>query len=156
MRSSLPFTPSWAMPEPQKMPHPNSIGHMRGRRHQIPSTRCRPSTKACVLAYPNPSQTFIVDTDASDVGMGAKPQRNYCVTRRELLAVAKAPAPFQGPPLQKSLSVADGSLLRHLASKFQGARRSGVARWIEVLHDFKILQRAGQLHGNEEALSLWP
>lgn len=65
-------------------------------------------TKAPVLAYPVSQRPFIVDTDASNVGVGAvlsqegehgeqvvayfsrslsRPQRNYCVTRRELLAV---------------------------------------------------------------------
>jgi len=60
------------------------------------------------LAYPQPNQTFILDTDASDVAVGAilsttvdgverpiaffsrvmnSSQRNYCPTRRELLAV---------------------------------------------------------------------
>jgi len=63
------------------------------------------------LVYPQPGQIFIVDTDASDVACGAvlsimvegveRPvafflrvlnpaQRNYCLTRRELLAVVAA------------------------------------------------------------------
>ncbi|KAG5891946.1 hypothetical protein JTB14_002222 [Gonioctena quinquepunctata] len=65
---------------------------------------------APVLSYPLPNGKFILDTDASNVGLGAvlsqiqegqekvigyfsktlsKPERNYCVTRRELLAVVK-------------------------------------------------------------------
>ncbi|XP_074039503.1 uncharacterized protein [Leptinotarsa decemlineata] len=65
---------------------------------------------APVLSYPLPDGKFILDTDASNVGLGAvlsqiqdgqekvigyfsktlsKPERNYCVTRRELLAVVK-------------------------------------------------------------------
>ena len=64
---------------------------------------------APVLRYPDPSQTYIMDTDASAFGVGAvlsqeqverviayysktlsPPERIYCVTRRELLATAKA------------------------------------------------------------------
>ncbi|KAG5889429.1 hypothetical protein JTB14_032762 [Gonioctena quinquepunctata] len=65
---------------------------------------------APILSYPLPKGKFILDTDASNVGLGAvlsqiqegqekvigyfsktlsKPERNYCVTRRELLAVVK-------------------------------------------------------------------
>ena len=62
-------------------------------------------TSTPVLAYPNTDDPFILDTDASDVAMGAvlsqvqegqervvaygsktfsKSERNYCVTRKEL------------------------------------------------------------------------
>ncbi|CAK1604350.1 unnamed protein product [Parnassius mnemosyne] len=64
--------------------------------------------KTSILGYPDAGKEFIVDTDASDIGLGgvlsqrngdqeiviayfsksfSKPERNYCVTRRELLAV---------------------------------------------------------------------
>lgn len=68
-------------------------------------------THAPVLGYPDPTSTYILDTDASAVGTGAvlsqvqrgqeRPiayysktlapaERNYCVTRKELLAVVQA------------------------------------------------------------------
>ena len=66
---------------------------------------------APILTYPDIEQDFILDTDASGVGIGAvlsqkqggkekviayfsnvlyKSERNYCVTRRELLAFFEA------------------------------------------------------------------
>ena len=62
------------------------------------------------LSYPQSSGTFIFDTDASNIGIGAvlsqvqdkeekviqyfsnvlsKPEKNYCVTRKELLAIVR-------------------------------------------------------------------
>ena len=64
-----------------------------------------------ILAYPREEGLFVLDTDACDVGIGAvlsqiqegtekviayfsrslsKPERRYCVTRKELLAVVAA------------------------------------------------------------------
>jgi hypothetical protein len=66
---------------------------------------------ALVLAYPKPGERFIVDTEASNIGIGGvlsqvqgrqewvivyysktmnKAERNYCVTQRELLAILRA------------------------------------------------------------------
>ena len=65
---------------------------------------------APVLGYPQPGEKFIIDTDVSNIGMDgvisqvqcgservvsyfskrlSKAERNYCVTRRELLAIVK-------------------------------------------------------------------
>ncbi|CAK1599051.1 unnamed protein product [Parnassius mnemosyne] len=67
--------------------------------------------KSHILRYPDAGKEFIVDIDASDIGLGGvlcqrnggqeiviayfsksllKPERNYCVTRRKLLAVVKS------------------------------------------------------------------
>ncbi|GFR00934.1 retrovirus-related Pol polyprotein from transposon 412 [Trichonephila clavata] len=68
-------------------------------------------TSAPILAYPETGKQFILDTDASRKSIGAvlsqeidgqerviayfskclsKPKRNYCVRRKELLAIVKA------------------------------------------------------------------
>ncbi|GBO11509.1 Retrovirus-related Pol polyprotein from transposon 297 [Araneus ventricosus] len=68
-------------------------------------------TTSPVLTYPRTDKEFILDTDASNEGIGAvlsqkfgteecvlayfskslgKPERNYCVTRKELLAIVKS------------------------------------------------------------------
>ncbi|GFX51286.1 retrovirus-related Pol polyprotein from transposon 17.6 [Trichonephila clavipes] len=72
-------------------------------------------TSAPILAYPEIGKQFILDTDASHESIGAvlsqeidgqerviayfskclsKPERNYCVTRMELLAIVKASEHF--------------------------------------------------------------
>ena len=72
--------------------------------------------EAPVLAYPNAGGPFIVDTDASNVGVGAvlslgvgegegpvayfsstlsRAERDYCVTRQQLLAVVLAVRHFR-------------------------------------------------------------
>ena len=72
---------------------------------------------APILAYPDPAKRFVVDTDASKESLGAvlsqldedgserviayysksmtQPERNYCVTRKELLAVVRAVGHFR-------------------------------------------------------------
>ena len=67
--------------------------------------------EALMLPYPDPNSPYLLDTDASAEGIGAvlsqvkdkgehvvayfsakfsKPEHNYCVTRKELLAVVKS------------------------------------------------------------------
>ena len=79
-----------------------------------------------VLAFPNADESFILDTDAINTGVGAvlsqqtdecervvafysrtltKMERNYCVTRRELLAVILAIQNFHHYLLGKSFRV---------------------------------------------------
>ena len=87
--------------------------------------------KVPVLAYPDPSYPFLLDTDASNVEIGAvegrerpvayfsstlsQPQRNYSVTWRELLAVVKAVKQFHSYLYgQKFLLRTDHSALRWL------------------------------------------
>ena len=132
-----------------------------------------------VLAYPDFSRPFILDTDASDVGIGgvlsqldvegrervvaygsrllSKPERRYCVTRRELLAVVVF-AQLYRPYLvcQKfTLRTDHGSLtwLRNFREP-----EGQLARWLEQLQglEFDIVHRRGTAHQNADGLSRLP
>jgi len=116
-----------------------------------------------------------LDTDASDVAVGAVlsqmvdgvekqiayfsrvlngTQRNYCPTRRELLAVITSLQHFRHYLLgNKVILRTDHHSLKWLQT-FK--RPKGVlARWIETLaeFDFEIEHRAGRLHSNADAIS---
>lgn len=135
-------------------------------------------TSAPVLAFPDYSQPFVLDTDASGVGIGAvlsqvqkgeerviayasrtltKPERRYCVTRRELLAVVVYTQHFRhyllGRPFM--LRTDHGSLTWLQSFKEPEGQ---LARWLEQLQefDFQIMHRRGRSHGNADALSRRP
>ena len=135
-------------------------------------------TEAPVLAYPDAGRPFVLDTDASNVGVGAvlsqgvgegerpvayfsrtlsRAERNYCVTRRELLAVVLAVRHFR-PYLhgKRFLVRTDHASLTWLLS-FKNPEGQ-VARWLEILqeYDFEIQHRAGRIHNNADALSRRP
>lgn len=134
---------------------------------------------APVLAHPDFSRAFILDTDASNTGIGAvlsqideggaeravaygsrllsKPERRYCVTRRELLAVVYFTRQFR-PYLAGRhfiLRTDHGSLawLRNFKEP-----EGQLARWLERLQefDFEIEHRRGRKHTNADALSRLP
>ena len=132
-----------------------------------------------VLAYPDYSKPFILDTDASDTGIGAvlsqtddhgrehviaygsrllsKPERQYCVTRRELLAVVVFTRHFRSFLLGRPflLRTDHGSLtwLKNFKEP-----EGQMARWLERLQefDFSILHRQGKKHTNADSLSRLP
>ena len=131
-----------------------------------------------VLVYPDLTKPFILDTDASGVGIGAvlsqkqggtervvayysrvltKSERNYCVTRRELLAVIDAIKHFHTYLYgAKFLVRTDHGSLCWLVNfkNLQGQN----CRWSEFLavYDYEIVHRSGRLHGNADALSRRP
>ena len=133
---------------------------------------------APVLAYPDPTVEFILDTDASAYGIGAvisqvqddvekviaygsrtltKEERRYCVTRRELLAVVYFVKHFRHYLYGHTFTVrTDHGALRWLIN-FKDPQGQ-VARWLEVLgtYDFRIEHRAGIKHNNADALSRKP
>ena len=134
-------------------------------------------TNAPILTYPsrNPDDQFILDTDASDVGIGAvlsqvqggveqvaayasktlnKSQRNYCTTNKELLAVVTFVKQFRHYLLWRKFKIrTDHSSLCWLMN-FKDAEGM-VARWIVQLscYDFDIEHRKGVNHGNADGLS---
>ena len=136
--------------------------------------------KRALMAPPILDCLFVLDTDASGTGIGAilsqrlppdnkekviryysrvlsSPERHYCVTRRELLAVVKAVKHFHVYLYgRKFLLRMDHAALRWLLSFRQPEGQ--VARWIEALqqYDFTIEHRPGSKHGNADALSRRP
>ena len=131
-----------------------------------------------ILSFPIEGGDFILDTDASNHGIGAvlsqkqdgvekviayfsrvlsKTERNYCVTRRELLAVVDSIKSFhQYLYGRKFLVRSDHVSLRWLMSfkELEGQ----LARWLERLqqYDFEVLHRKGVAHKNADSLSRRP
>ena len=135
-------------------------------------------TSAPILVFPDCSKLFILDTDASQDGIGAvlsqihdgaervvayasrsmtKAERKYCVTRKELLAVVSFTKLFRpyllGHPFQ--LRTDHGSLTWLQNFKDPCGQ---LARWLEQLQefDFEIIHRRGVKHQNADALSRRP
>ena len=131
--------------------------------------------EATTLAFPVPGLPCILDTDASDVAVGAvmsqvidgverpiafysrimnSAQRNYCPTRRELLAVVAALQHFRHYLLGTHVTLrTDHHSLKWLKT-FK--RPEGIlARWIETLaeFDYQIEHRPGRLHCNADGVS---
>lgn len=133
---------------------------------------------APTLGYPRDKGMFILDTDASDMGMGAvlsqrqdgservicyysktfsKCERNYCVTRKELLAIVSSVKHFHHYLYGRQFLVrSDHGSLRWLMN-FKNPEGQ-LARWLEMLntYDFTIEHRAGRVHSNADALSRRP
>ena len=131
-----------------------------------------------IMAYPNDSGGYILDTDASDFAVGAvlsqiqegqervvayasrslnKAEKNYCVTDKELLAILYFTGYFRCYLLGRAFLVrTDHQALKWLFSLREPKGR--IARWIEVLSafDFSVEYRAGKKHANADGLSRCP
>ena len=127
------------------------------------------------LAYPQPNQIFILDTDASNVAVGAilstmvdgvkrpiaffsrimnSSQRNYCPTRRELLAVNAGLQHFRHYLVGASVILRTDHYSLKWLKTFK--RPEGIlARWIETLaeFDYTVEHMPGRLHSNADGLS---
>ena len=135
-------------------------------------------TTAPILGYPLDQGEMILDTDASDTGIGAvlsqmqdgaervlaygsrklaKAEQNYCTTRRELLAIVDFTSHFRQYLLGRPFKVrTDHSSLRWLTRMKEPEGQ--LARWLEKLaeYEFEIIHRPGRLHTNADSLSRRP
>nr|CAH8870258.1 unnamed protein product [Trichobilharzia regenti] len=135
-----------------------------------------------ILAYPNVSDQagpFILDTDASDSGIGAvlsqkdadgvekviayasralnKSEKNYCTTRKEMLALVNFVKHFRAYLLGRHFIVRTDHKALSWLHNFKEAEGQ-IARWQEHLqeYDFECMHRPGKNHGNADALSRKP
>ena len=132
-----------------------------------------------ILAFPDHSRHFMLDTDASDTGIGAilsqvqddggeavmayasrslsQQEQRYCVTRRELLAVVEFIHHFRHYLLgvHFTLRTDHGSLV--WIQNFKEPEGQ-LARWLERLQEytFTVVHRPGNQHTNVDALSRVP
>lgn len=106
-------------------------------------------TIAPVLGYPDPKQTYILDTDTSDVEVSqmqdeeerdiaynsktiAPPEKNYYLTRKELLAVVRTVKHFRSYLYGQQLKLrTDHGSLRWLYLRREPSNQ--VTRWLEIL-----------------------
>ena len=131
-----------------------------------------------MLCFPLPDAQFTLDTDASGHAIGAVlsqmqerqeqvvayysrtmncAEQQYCITRKELLAIVEAVKHF--PPYlcgHHFIIRSDHAALQWLL-KFQNPEGQ-IARWIQCLqeYDFEVKHRPGHLHTNADALSRRP
>jgi hypothetical protein len=138
----------------------------------------RQLTNPPILAYPRFEVQFILDTDASDAGVGGvlsqfhdqkervigygsrtltKPERRYSTTRKELLAIVEYVKHFRHYLYGRQFLIrTDHSALKWLKNFKEPVGQ--LARWMEFLSefDFVIEHRPGKSHGNADGLSRRP
>jgi len=132
-------------------------------------------TSAPVLAMPADDGQYLLDTDASDLGLGAvlsqiqdgeerviayasrtlsKSEKNYETTRKELLAVIYGLKQYRqyllGRPIQIRTDHSALSWLRRTPEPLPQ-----LARWLTFIEqfDYQVLHRAGTKHCNADGLS---
>lgn len=135
-------------------------------------------TTTPILAYPRRDAEFTLDTDASNFAIGAvlsqvqdgkerviayasktlnQAEQNYCVTRRELLAVVVFLKHFRHYLYGQRVTVrTDHGALRWL---FNFKNPEGqLARWLEVITQYQLTleHRAGRVHSNADGMSRRP
>ena len=138
--------------------------------------RCLSS--APVLSTPRPEGRYVLDVDASDVGVGAalhqeqdgqlrviafasrlfdKAERVYCTTRKELAAVIFGLKRFRQYILGRRLVIrSDHAALSYLRKSKELVAQQ--ARWLDYIEQFdiQVRHRSGTAHRNADALSRRP
>ena len=135
----------------------------------------RKMTNAPTLVFPQLDEPFILDTDASDKGLGAvlhqvrggnerviayatrapsKAERNYSMTRKELLALVWGTDHFEKYLYGRRFLARTAQSALQWLQNFKNPRGQ-VARWLERLSDFNFEaeHRSAHLHGNAGGLS---
>ncbi|GFO29685.1 Pol polyprotein [Plakobranchus ocellatus] len=107
--------------------------------------------------YPDERQPIDDNLPWSPLTIRSKEQRNYCTTRKELLAVVRFTRQFRPYLLGRHVHVRTD----HSSLRFQMGFREAqgqLARWLEELSqcDMEIIHRPGRLHGNADSLSRMP
>ena len=128
-----------------------------------------------ILSFPQFDKVFVVDTDASQHGLGAvlsqegdhviayasrvltKAERQYCATRKEMLGMVWAVRCFRLYLWGRRFIVrTDHNSLQWLRNFKEP--QGQVARWLDILaeYDFSVQHRPGLQHSNADALSRLP
>lgn len=133
---------------------------------------------APILAYPDNQSEFILDTDASNTGIGAvlsqiqngedrvvayasrtlnKHQVKYCTTYKELLAVITFIRQYRHFLWGRHFTVRTDHASLVWLKNFKNPEGM-LARWLSILetYDFSIVHRPGRLHCNADSLSRRP
>jgi len=139
---------------------------------------CSSLVSAPILAMPIDEGGYVLDTDASQFAIGAilsqrqdgvekviayasrvlnDAEKNYCVTRKELLAVVFYTKHFRHYLLGRPFQIRTD----HAALQWLGKTPTPIgqqARWLDILgeFDYKVLHRPGRVHQNADALSRRP
>jgi hypothetical protein len=150
--------------------------HWEGAQDMAFETLKQVLTEHTVLSYPKlGAGEFVLDTDASGTAIGAvlsqvqdgeekvlafgsrclsEPEKNYCVTRKELLALVYFMCYYKHYLIGTNVKVrTDHGSLTWLKNMKNPTGQ--VARWLEKLapFDWHIEHRPGRQHGNADALS---
>lgn len=134
--------------------------------------------QAPILAFPNETGIFILDTDASQYGIGGvlsqmqndqevviafasktlnSAQQQYCTTKRELLAVVTFMKHFKHYLLGRNFIIRTDHAPLVWLRNFKEPEGL-IARWISIIenYDYELKYRPGRQHRNADGLSRRP